>query len=224
MKSGAALLFDIDGTLADTDAFHLVAMNRAFAPWGQVFDRARYLCEIQGFTMQDITERLMPGQPLATRATVMAEKEQIFRNLAQSEIEPLAGLLPLLDRARELRIPIVAVTNAPRVNASMILRGLGIVDRFQTVICGEELPEGKPHPMPYLEGLRVLGAKAEHALAFEDSRSGIRSATAAGIGTIGMATGLGHDDLIAAGAVASAPDYAAPQVSHWVRDRLGVAL
>src|ERR1700743_3405138 len=49
-QSGRALLFDIDGTLADTDALHLDAFNQVFAPWGQVFDRARYMRDIQGFS------------------------------------------------------------------------------------------------------------------------------------------------------------------------------
>lgn len=222
LKPGAALLFDIDGTLADTDVFHIEATNRVFGRFGHVFDRARYNAEIQGFTMDDITRRLLPGESTARRHELMAEKEVIFRDLARSEIEPVAGLMDLLDRANALGIPLVAVTNAPRLNAEMILGGLGISHRFRTVISGEELPEGKPHPMPYIEGLKVLNANAAHALAFEDSRSGIRSATAAGIATIGITTGLTHDEVVGAGAVGSASDYSSHVISDWMRQRLGV--
>jgi beta-phosphoglucomutase-like phosphatase (HAD superfamily) len=98
----------------------------------------------------------------------------------------------------------VAVTNAPRLNAQMLLGGLGIVDRFKVLVIGDELAQGKPHPMPYLEGLRAVGAAAETSVAFEDSRSGVRSASSAGIATIGIRTGLSHDEMIAAGAVMTA--------------------
>ena len=80
-------------------------------------------------------------------------------------------LLALADRAE---IPMVAVTNAPRLNAEMMLSGLGIMPRFKAVIIGDELPHGKPHPMPYLEGLRAVSAAPELSLAFEDSRSGVQ--------------------------------------------------
>jgi beta-phosphoglucomutase-like phosphatase (HAD superfamily) len=68
------------------------------------------------------------------------------------------------------------------------------------------------YPMPYLEGLRFAGAAAQASIAFEDSRSGIQSASAAGIATIGMRTSLSHDDLVAAGAVATAKAFDDPEL------------
>src|ERR1700704_7212002 len=99
------------------------------------------------------------------------------------------ALLALADRAS---IPMVAVTNAPRLNAEMLLSGLGIADRFKDLVIGDELPHGKPHPMPYLEGLRAVGAAPKASVAFEDSRSGVQSASSAGIATIGIRTSLTH--------------------------------
>ncbi len=52
----------------------------------------------------------------------------------------------------------VVVTNAPRPNAELLLSGLGIARRFKAVVIGDELAHGKPHPLPYLEGLRLAGA------------------------------------------------------------------
>ena len=95
---------------------------------------------------------------------------------------------------------------------NMLLSGLGIMHRFKAVVIGDELAHGKPHPMPYLEGLSAVDATPERSLAFEDSRSGIQSASAAGIATIGIRTSLGHDDLIAAGAVMTAGSFADPEL------------
>ena len=215
-RSGRALLFDIDGTLADTDALHVRAFNQIFGPRGHAFDRQRASKELMGFTNASISERFLPGESPERQAAIMAEKEETFRKLASGNIQPLAGLMTLLARADATGVPMVAVTNAPRLNAEMMLSGLGIMDRFKALIIGDELPHGKPHPMPYLEGLRALGAVPNLSLAFEDSRTGVQSASAAGIATVGIRTTLGHDDLIAAGAVMTASSFEAPELIRLV--------
>ncbi|WDQ97613.1 HAD-IA family hydrolase [Devosia sp. J2-20] len=220
---GAALLFDIDGTLADTDPLHLEAFNRSFAPFGHSFDRARFVRELQGLANVDIAARFLPDLDADARMAVMDDKEALFRELAATEIHAVAGLFDLLDQADAAGIAMAAVTNAPRANAELILHGLGITSRFKAVVIGAELPHGKPHPMPYLEGLRLLGAQAEHSLAFEDSRTGIASATAAGIATIGMRTGLDDAALRAAGAVLSADGYDDPALLAFVADRVSAS-
>ncbi|MBR0986246.1 HAD family hydrolase [Bradyrhizobium liaoningense] len=207
-----ALLFDIDGTLADTDPLHLKAFNQVLGPRGHVFDHARFSRELQGFANVSIGERFLPDEAPERRALILDEKEEVFRALVAGQIEPLPGLMALLDRADAAGIPMVAVTNAPRLNAELLLSGLGITHRFKALVIGAELPHGKPHPLPYQEGLRFVGASAEASIAFEDSRTGVQSATAAGIPTIGVRTSLSHADLVAAGAVASASAFDDPQL------------
>jgi HAD superfamily hydrolase (TIGR01509 family) len=208
--SQKALLFDIDGTLADTDALHLAAFNQVFGPRGHVFDRARASKELMGFSNASIGERFLPDEPPQRRLAIMDEKEAAFRKLVDGKIKPLPGLMPLLARADRAGVPMVAVTNAPRLNAEMLLAGLGISDRFKRVVIGDELSHGKPHPMPYLEGLRAVNAAAKFSVAFEDSRSGVQAASAAGIATIGIRTSLGHADLIEAGALTTAENFDDP--------------
>lgn len=215
-EQGKALLFDIDGTLADTDPLHLAAFNRVLGPHGHVFDHARFGKELQGFSNASIAERFLSHEPAERRVSILGEKERIFRELVSGQIAPVPGLLDLLDRADRTGVAMVAVTNAPRPNAELLLSGLGIAHRFKAVVIGDELAHGKPHPLPYLEGLRLAGASAGAALAFEDSRSGVQSATAAGIATIGMRTGLSHADLVAAGAVASARAFDDPELIRLV--------
>ena len=76
-----ALLFDIDGTLADTDALHLQAFNLVFGPHGHVFDHPRFTRELQGFSNASIGERFLADQPRDRQAAIMDEKEAAFRNL-----------------------------------------------------------------------------------------------------------------------------------------------
>ena len=216
LKPGAALLFDIDGTLADTDPLHLEAFNRTFAPYGHQFDKPRFALELQGLANEAIARRFVPHLSPEDGMTVMRGKEETFRDLARTEIHAVPGLFALMDLADSVGLPMAAVTNAPRANADLILDGLGIRDRFRAVVIGEELAHGKPHPLPYLEGLRLLGASAEASVAFEDSRTGIASATAAGLATIGIRTSLLHEDMIAAGATLSADGYDDPAVREFI--------
>jgi phosphoglycolate phosphatase len=212
----AALLFDIDGTLADTDRLHLEAFNSVFGPRGHFFSPERFKAEMQGFANSAIAARFLSDESAAGRIAIMEEKEAAFRRLAQAGVHPLDGLVDLLDRCDEIGLSYAAVTNAPRANAELILDAIGIRDRFRTIVLGDELAHGKPHPMPYLEGLRRLDADARLAVAFEDSPSGVTSATAAGIATIGMLTGQTADTLRAAGAVAVAPDYTDPALLAFI--------
>ncbi|SEP83887.1 haloacid dehalogenase superfamily, subfamily IA, variant 3 with third motif having DD or ED [Devosia sp. YR412] len=223
LKPGAALLFDIDGTLADTDPIHLEAFNRTFEPYGHHFDKARFALELQGFANAATAARFVPHLSVEEGAEVLRGKETIFRELAATSIHAVPGLFELMDMADALGLPMAAVTNAPRANAELILDGLGIRSRFRAVVIGEELAHGKPHPLPYLEGLRLIGGDAVHAVAFEDSRTGIASATAAGIATVGIRTSLLHEDMIAAGAVLSVDGYDDPALHAFIESRVAEA-
>ncbi len=209
---GRALLFDIDGTLANTDPLHLEAFNQVLGPRGHVFNHARFSKELQGFSNASIGERFLADEAFERRVAILGEKEEVFRALVAGQIAPLPGLMALLDLADAAGIPMVAVTNAPRLNAELLLAGLGITHRFKAIVIGDELPHGKPHPLPYQEGLRFAGASASAPIAFEDSRSGVQSATAAGIPTIGIRTSLSDADLVAAGAIASASAFDEPDL------------
>ena len=123
--SGKALLFDIDGTLADTDALHLEAFNRSRPP--RSYLRSRTLLErTQGFSNASISERFLADEPPERQASIIGEKEGAFRKLVSGKIRPVQGLMTLLALADRASIPMVAVTNAPRLNAEMLLSGLGM--------------------------------------------------------------------------------------------------
>lgn len=220
LKPGAALLFDIDGTLVESDPLHLEAFNRAFAPFGHSFDRARFGRELQGLANAAIGARFLPQETPERQWEIMMAKEALFRELAEEGVEPVHGLFELLDWADEVGLPAVAVTNAPRPNADLLLDSIKVRHRFKAVVIGDELAHGKPHPLPYLEGLRILGAAAENAVAFEDSRTGIQSAKGAGIATVGIATGLEPNQLLEAGATLAARNYADAAVLEFIQARV----
>ncbi|SFV36264.1 phosphoglycolate phosphatase [Devosia crocina] len=220
LQPGAGLLFDIDGTLVESDPLHLEAFNRAFAPYGHQFDRERFGRELQGLANEAIGSRFLPQETPERQWEIMMDKEALFRDLASEGVEAVHGLFALLDWADGMGLPTVAVTNAPRPNAEMLLDSIGARGRFKGLVIGDELAHGKPHPLPYLTGMELLGAKPEHCVAFEDSRTGIRSATAAGIATVGIATGLEPNQLLEAGATLGVRDYADPDLLDFILEKV----
>ena len=86
---------------------------------------------------------------------------------------------------------------------------------------GEELANAKPHPLPYLTGLERLGAAAENSVAFEDSPSGLRSAKAAGLLTVGITTSLPPQRLLDEGADLAIADYSDIRLLPVIWARLG---
>ena len=138
-------------------------------------------------------------------------------------IEPIPGLIELLDWADAREIPYAAVTNAPRENAEMVIDALNARHRFETIVIADELEHPKPHPLPYLTGLKRLKGDPVRTVAFEDSRAGITSASAAGLSVIGLTTSLSAEILIEAGAILGAPDYRDRHVLDFVKAKLGVS-
>jgi HAD superfamily hydrolase (TIGR01509 family) len=201
-----ALLFDLDGTLVDTDRLHIAAWNSVLARDGRRIDSAYYRTSVMGFANDAVSSALFPDHPASLRGALSDEKEAAFRSLV-GDLTPTAGLPKVLAWADKLALPMAVVTNAPRENALLMLRGLRLADRFPVLVIGDELARGKPDPLPYVTAMQRLGTDASRALAFEDSLSGVRAAVAAGVETIGLMTALSEDVLRDAGAAAVAKDF-----------------
>lgn len=203
-----ALIFDMDGTLVHSDPVHLRAFAEVLSPEGVTIDEHVYRSTIIGRTNESIFASLLPGRTTEEHAAFADEKEAAFRRLAL-DLKPLGGLLDLLDWARERGIGTALVTNAPRLNADHMLDVLGITERFPVQVTIDQVERGKPDPLPYLTALQRLGVRAEEAIAFEDSPSGMRAAKAAGLYSFGLLTGLSANEMLDVGADAAIEDFRA---------------
>lgn len=201
-----ALLFDLDGTLTDTDKLHLLAMQQLLLEEGRVFTEAEFDAHVSGRANADLCRYLFPDRSLAEHQRFADRKEARFRALSPT-LQPTAGLIRLLEFAEQAGIGMAVVTNAPRANAVHMLDAMGLSGRFEHVLVAEELPRAKPDPLPYLTGLERLQARAEYALAFEDSVPGVTAASRAGIFTVGLSTSQPAQALLEAGAQLVVEDF-----------------
>ncbi len=174
-------------------------------------DEEFYKTRISGRSNAVIIRELLPHLTDGEVQTVIDAKEADFRDLA-TDLEPLPGLLDFMEECRQRNMKIALVTNAPGDNVPFVLAVLGVEEYFDEVVLADEIGAGKPDPAPYAAALHKLGLAPEEAVAFEDSASGISSATGAGISTVGIASTQNPDYLLAAGAFVAAKDFTDPKL------------
>ena len=208
-----ALLFDMDGTLSDTDAIHRQAMTDTLATLGVDLGDDDFHRHVSGQSNEAIFTHFFPELSGEERRRLADDKEALYRRLTPS-MTPMPGLPRLIDWAKARGVACALVTNGPRPNVEHTLRALGLTGSFDCLVLGEDLPRAKPDPLPYLEALRRLGAPADRAMAFEDSEPGATAALAAGVFTVEV-TGPSRREGVHPGADLTVSDFNAPAL--WAR-------
>lgn len=205
----AAILYDLDGTIAHTDPVHFQAWAEALHRFDIAIDETFYKQRMTGKLNPAIVADLLPHLTLEEGVALAEQKEARFRELA-THLPAMAGLHDVIAWASAHDLKQAVVTNAPRANVQFMLELLELDQTFDRVILAEDLRVGKPDPVPYQFALDAFGLDASAAIAFEDSPSGVRSAVAAQIATVGIASSQTPADLYAVGAALVVPDFAAP--------------
>ncbi|WGF88179.1 HAD-IA family hydrolase [Marinivivus vitaminiproducens] len=185
-----AFIFDIDGTLAETEELHRQSFNRAFAEagLGWAWDRTLYadLLKVTGGKerIAHYVERtgLALDRPVAEVAAEMHKAKTLAYVAGVRAILLRPGVADLIAEARERGIRLAVATTTTRANVDGLLAAtLGSGHGFEAIACGDMVPAKKPAPDIYLLALEMLGLPADQCLAFEDSANGVRSAKAAGL-------------------------------------------
>ncbi|MEN9438111.1 MAG: hypothetical protein RIR09_2766 [Pseudomonadota bacterium] len=225
-----ALIFDVDGTMADTESAHRAAFNKAFAEVGREWewDVPTYtkllevsggkerimhywkqvqpdLTDIGGTAMDDAVEHMHAIKTAAYESAVQ-----------EGAVQLRPGILKLLQTAHQAGLHLAIATTTSPVNIAALLRGAIGADwaqMFAVVEDASTAPNKKPHPQVYLQTLSRLKLPAAQCLAFEDSQNGLQSAISAGLATIITPNSFTADHNFT-GALRVVPDLATTTVDH----------
>ena len=189
-----ALIFDVDGTLAETEEAHRAAFNSTFKAWGLDWnwsvDAYRILLKTTGGKerMRAHQATLPTGERRLTDEEIVklhVEKTAAYGAiLASGQLELREGVADLITAARKrgLKVAVATTTNTPNVEAlCQCCWGKPALEVFDHVAAGDMVKQKKPAPDVFLLALEQLGLPAENCIAFEDSRNGVLSALGANL-------------------------------------------
>lgn len=175
-----AVLFDMDGTLIDTESLYMEEWIRA--------------ADMQGFALTDRLWHQMLGRPTVDCLAMMQEafgtqfdvnahiaewRPRLDQKL-QHHIPVMPGVIALLDALRQNGKHLAVATSATRKSAEAYLTTAGLRDYFSHVVTRDDVTQGKPHPEPFQKAAAALSIAPERCIALEDTEAGIRSAHGAG--------------------------------------------
>ena len=177
-----AVLFDMDGTLVDSEKLWDVSMRELYARFGGVMTP-----EVRGATVGGSAESViklvfadlgLPPDP-QEMADVADWLHEITGDLFDAGLPWCDGARELLEELAAADVPMALVTNTRRALTERALNSIGR-HYFTVSVCGDEVPYGKPAPDPYRQAAALLGLDPAHCLAIEDSVTGAASAEGAG--------------------------------------------
>lgn len=173
------LVFDCDGTIADTMPAHFKAWTEAFNQHGVEFSEELFY-ELGGTPTHKIVEYLNERYG---RSMPVMETANYKESLFEKHIENVMPIEPVVEVVRRYhgKLPMAVATGGFGRVVDNILRKLGIRDSFETIVAAEDVAHGKPAPDVFLEAARRLNVDPKLCMAFEDANLGVQSATAAGM-------------------------------------------
>lgn len=196
-----AVIWDMDGVIADTAPYHLRAWQEVFRQRDKSYTEDDFRSNFG--KRNDAIIRNILGSKITLREleAIATEKEASFRESARDNIEPLPGAIELLRSLNEHGFSQALGSSAPIENIRLVTRELGIEDLFQVIVSGMDVKEGKPSPQGFLLAAEKLGIEPQDCVVIEDATAGVTAAKRAGMRCLAVTntspkTKLARADLV----------------------------
>ena len=200
-KPVLAIIWDMDGVIADTGIYHCRSWQFAFKKQGKTFTEENFQ-SIFGQRNDTIIRKIMAREMTQSEIDKIAnDKEVFFRDAVKSNVTPFPGVITLLKMLEPNNISAAVASSAPLENIHLILAEAGVAEYFQAIVFGREVSEGKPSPQVYLKAAQKLGAEPANCIVIEDAVAGVEGAKRARMHCIAVtntheAFGLNQADLV----------------------------
>ena len=187
MRAPRAVLWDMDGTLIDSEEFHWIAWRDIMANEGISITREQFLASF-GQRNDSILPQWLGATATVERMERIADaKEERYRHLVRTEgMSPLPGVAGWLHRLHQQEWLQVIASAAPRANVHVVLAALSAAHFFHGIVAAEDVHKGKPDPEVYLIAASRVGVAPDRCIVVEDAAAGVEGARRAGMRSIGV--------------------------------------
>ena len=189
----SAIIFDMDGVIADSEPLHIKAERMTFSPFELDISDEEFQAYM-GRTPKILLQGIIEKYGLETTADELypVHKQHLLA-LYQNEVEPISGALDTV-RSFSKMVPAVGLASSSDVALiASVLDRFGLREYFDCTVSGEQVENIKPHPEIFLTAAEQLMVSPEHCLVIEDSTAGIEAAKAAGMACIGFRSPNSHN-------------------------------
>jgi beta-phosphoglucomutase family hydrolase len=177
-----AYLFDCDGTIVDSMPLHYIAWKASLAEYDCVYEEKLFYAW-GGRPIREIIQLLNDMQGLDLPVDEVAEKKEALYHSLLPQLKAIPEVMEHID-AQHGHIPFAVVSGSRRTSVVGSLSALGLLDKFDTLVCAEDYKRGKPAPDCFLLAAERLGVSPSDCLVFEDTDLGIEAARAAGMHSV----------------------------------------
>ena len=205
MKKG--IIFDLDGTIVDSLPYHYKAW-KIFFKENKVENFSERLKDYKGGGTLDLLTAVYGDKYSRKELKIMTDdKEIIFREIYKNNVVPIMGFMDMFELIKSKKILVGIASNAIRKNVKMILSELKIYEKFDSIICGDEVKRGKPDPEMFDETIDRFNLKKGECLIFEDSVEGVSAAVNSRVDVVGITSSTSGEILIDKGCITTIDNY-----------------
>jgi len=217
-----ALIFDMDGTLVDSEILHFEAWRETLARYGIDSIPQNDLNRYVGVSNEQLADDYIHSHRLqVTQTALVKEKQELYLRMIPN-LKPLPGVREIIDRYHG-RYQLAVASSSDRIELYQILATLGLTRYFSQVVGGDMVNRKKPDPEIYQKAMQLLKVAPQEAVAFEDSEAGVAAAKNAGMYSIAIPSPLLQDgDFSRADTILARIDQADEQLLTSFADHLDV--
>ncbi len=190
-----AVLWDMDGTIVDSEPYHKLAWREFFSKRGMDFTEDNFKFAFGRRNEEIFRNFIGPNISQQELDIIAEEKESTFRKYIKDSIKALPGAAELIKLLSEAEFRLAIVSSTPIENIQLITETLGIKTYFGLLISGKDVTEGKPSPQGFLLAAKKLRAPPQNCVVIEDAVAGVRAAKSGGMYCIAVTNTCPREDL-----------------------------